>query len=233
MALNELAFGRIPAHCKYELYMERYRSGAEIIRNHKKLTGDTRFLDVGCGFGRMKYFFDDNEGQWFGIERAKNRIEVCRKLGYDVVDIDINKASFPYPDGHFDIIIASHVIEHLSNIDFCLKEMDRVLKKNGLILIATPTKPPIIALLIHMIRKAQEKKIGQTQNAFSAYSLTKFIGKRLPNYSLVDRRGFRIFSARDKLKLENNHIFYKISVFLGKHLMILVPEINLIFQKKS
>ena len=46
---NELAFGKIPAYCKYELFMERYRSGAEIIANEVKLTDETAILDVGCG----------------------------------------------------------------------------------------------------------------------------------------------------------------------------------------
>ncbi len=29
---TELAFGKIPAYCKYELFMERYRSASEFIR---------------------------------------------------------------------------------------------------------------------------------------------------------------------------------------------------------
>ena len=111
--------------------------------------------------------------------------------------------------------------------------MDRVLIKDGLLLIATPTKPPFIAWLINLLHKTQQKKQGETRNAFSAFLLKHFIGKRLPNFALIDSRGFRIFSARKKLKLENMYSFYKISTFLGKYLTFIVPEVNLIYKKKA
>lgn len=228
-----MAFGRIPAYCKYELFMERYRSAAEIIRGQLKLSKTTKFLDIGAGEGYMKYFFDAGEGKWFGVECWKERILKCKSLGYQIADIDINTTPLPYPDGNFDVVIASHVIEHLSNIDFCLKEMDRVLKKGGILLIATPTKPPLIAELINLLHKLQPKDLGETQNAFSVLSLKSFIAKRLSNYTLIDSRGFRIVSARKRLKLENLHSFYKISTFLGKYLTFLVPEVNNIYKKTA
>jgi SAM-dependent methyltransferase len=231
MRKSELAFGRIPAYCKYELFMERYRSAAETIRNQVNLTKNKRILDVGCGEGYMRYFFDHNEGRWFGVERWKERIEISQKLGYEVVDIDINSNLLPYPDGFFDIVIASHVIEHLSNIDFALKEMDRVLKKDGLLLIATPTKPPLIAWLVNLHHKSNPNKIGETQNAFSASSLKRFIGKKLPNNSLIECKGFRLFSSRKKLKLDNIYLFYIANKFLGEHATFLVPEVNLVYKK--
>lgn len=230
---DEMAFGRIPAYCKYELFMERYRSAAETIRNETALNDDVKFLDVGCGEGYMKYFFDLNEGKWHGIECWKERAELCRGLGYTVVDVDINKDAIPYPDEHFDIVIASHVIEHLSNIDFALSEMNRVLKKGGIILVATPTKPPGAALLIEFLHGLQSKQLGETQHAFSTFSLKRFIGNRLKGYELIDCRGFRILSMRKRFKLENHYYFYRINTFLAKYLTFIVPEVNLIYRKWS
>ena len=231
MEKKELAFGRIPAYRKYELFMERYRSGAEIIRNQLELSPDTSFLDIGCGEGYMKYFFDEEEGSWNGVECWKERAEVCTKLGYSVTDIDINTTPLPYKNESMDVVIASHVIEHLSNIEFSLKEMDRVLKEGGIILIATPTKPPVIAQIVQFIHNLFSKELGETQHAFTASSLEKFVCGHLNNYELIDKRGFRIFSARKRLPLENSKLFYKISTFLGKHLTFLTPEINLILKK--
>jgi SAM-dependent methyltransferase len=229
----ELAFGRIPAYCKYELFMERYRSAAEIIRGQIVLTEDTKLLDVGCGEGYMKYFFDENEGKWFGVECWKERAEVCRGLGYDVVEIDINGTPLPYPNEFFSVVIASHVIEHLSDVDFCLQQMSRVLKKGGIMLVATPTKPPGTEWTLQFLHNLKKKRLGETQHAFNSLSLKKRIQASLKGYDLVDYRGFRIFSARKKLKLENSYGFYRISVFLGRHLTFLTREVNLIFRKKA
>lgn len=230
---NELAFGRIPAYCKYELFMERYRSASEIIRAHHVLNEQTKILDVGCGEGYMKFFFDTNEGQWHGVECWKERAEACRNLGYEVVNADINRTPLSYPDGYFDIVMASHVIEHLSNVDFCLQQMDRVLKKGGIMLVATPTKPPGIAWMSEFLHNLQSRQRGETQHAFSSFSLKKLIGSKLNGYGLIDCRGFRILSMRKRLKLENMYSFYRINTLLGKYLTVCVPEVNLVYRKWS
>jgi ubiquinone/menaquinone biosynthesis C-methylase UbiE len=228
---DEVAFGRIPAYCKYELFMERYRSAAEIIRDAMPLNENVKFLDVGCGEGNMKYFFDAREGQWHGIECWQKRADICRDLGYEVVDIDINETLLPYLDAHFDVVIASHVIEHLSNVEFALKEMDRVLKKGGIMLIATPTKPPGTDWVIEFFHNLQSKDLGRTQHAFSAFSLKRFIGRILKNYELIDCRGMRVLSMRKRFKLENLYSFYRVNTFLAKYLTFMVPEVNLIYKK--
>src|SRR3989344_5745663 len=43
-----------------------------------------------------------------------------------------------YPDGYFDIVIMSHIIEHVVNPDHLLSEARRVLKRKGLVIINTP-----------------------------------------------------------------------------------------------
>ena len=228
---NELAFGKIPAYCKYELFMERYRSGAEIIAQEIELSDDTTILDVGCGEGYMKYFLNDGKGKWFGIERWDERVKVCENLGYDITSIDLNHEPMPYADNTFDVVVASHVLEHLSDIPHALSEISRVLKDGGVLLAATPTKPPILAEILNFIHKKSEKEIGDTQNAFTASALTRFLKKHLPNFEVVDVRGFRIFSARKRLPLENSYAFYRVSTFLGRWCTILVPEVNVIMKK--
>lgn len=137
---NTLAFGRIPAYCKYELFMERYRSAAEIIRREIRIGPDTRILDVGCGNGYMKHFFDEGEGEWHGIEVWEQRVRCCQKLGYQIAEINIETTPFPYPDESFAVVFASHVIEHLPDPAQALRECARVLQPGGLLLVATPTK---------------------------------------------------------------------------------------------
>lgn len=230
---TELAFGRIPAYCRYELYMERYRSAAEVIRAHRTLSPETRILDVGPGEGRFRYFFDADEGSWFGVDFHDRNFETCARLGYRMSLGDVNGTPLPYPDEHFDVVLASHVIEHLTDVDFCLSELDRVLRKGGLLLIATPTKPPGIAWLLQRRRRGFQRALGGTQLAFSVLSLKRYVGTRLRSYRLLDGRGLRIVSARKKLKLENWYPFYRANTLLARYLTLIVPEVNLIYEKRG
>ncbi len=54
--------------------------------------------------------------------------------------VDIGKNKLPFKDGSFDSVEASHVLEHLSfqEIDHCVRELHRVLKKGGTLHVKTP-----------------------------------------------------------------------------------------------
>jgi 2-polyprenyl-3-methyl-5-hydroxy-6-metoxy-1,4-benzoquinol methylase len=54
----------------------------------------------------------------------------------DVVDLD--REPLPYPDDTFDLITFTEVIEHVENHRAVLRDIQRVLKSGGLVLITTP-----------------------------------------------------------------------------------------------
>lgn len=78
-------------------------------------------LNVGCGK-------DVREGYV--------NLDAVRLPGVDVVH-DINK-KFPFPDNHFDEILANHVVEHASDLTKLMRELHRILKPGGGLLIETP-----------------------------------------------------------------------------------------------
>lgn len=233
---TQLAFGKIPARRRYELFFERYRSAAEIISTQlgrRAGSRDLRVLDVGCGEGFFKFFLNDLKAKWHGIEIWEDRARYCEELGYKVHRIDMEQDDLPWPDAHFDVVLASHVIEHIHDVPRALGQMRRVLKPGGLLLVATPTKPPLVAPLMNWLYKLRQKNVGDTQNALSARSLRRTVLELLdwPTSSVIDIRGFRVFSARKRLPLEDWKWFYNVSQFIGKHCLWAVPEVNLILRK--
>lgn len=51
---------------------------------------------------------------------------------------DLNKFPYPFPDSFFDCIEALHVLEHLDRPFFVMKELHRILKPGGKLLIKVP-----------------------------------------------------------------------------------------------
>jgi len=51
---------------------------------------------------------------------------------------DLSKFPYPFPDNHFDYIEASHVLEHLDRPFSVMKELHRILKPGGKLLVKVP-----------------------------------------------------------------------------------------------
>jgi len=235
---KKLSHGVLPGYRNYDMFYERYKSAVEILESKDIIQKGMKVLDVGSGEGFFKFFFDnryENQLEWHGIEVWKERAEFCRHIGYNIKEVDLEKGQIPHEDQSFDMVLASHVIEHLPNPTQVLQEMGRVLKPNGVLLVATPTKPPVIAQLDSLYHRLSDRTIGDTQQAFTHNRIEKVVldALQLPKSCVVDKRGFRIISGRKKLPLENWKWFYDMSTGLGKNLLALVPEINLIIQKPS
>ena len=230
---TELAFGKIPAYCKYELFMERYRSASDFIRMAHVDIDKINLLDIGSGNGYLKYFCEFGNIEWHGIEIWEERYRDCETLGYKMHRCDIDSEKLPFNNETFDIVVASHVIEHLKNRDFALHEMYRVLKNGGLLVVGTPIKPIIISNILNLIYSFRVINKGETAYNYNLYSLKKYILNNLPLAKIIDVRGFRIISARKTKNWENNYKFYKVNTVLGKLIPSITPEVNLIIMKKE
>lgn len=95
---------------------------------------NSNILDIGCGNGRNMLY----EGYNFtGIDNCENFIKICINRGLNVLAGDMT--NIPFKDNSFDYIICIASFHHLSTIERrqkALKEMKRILKPGGEILIS-------------------------------------------------------------------------------------------------
>src|SRR5258708_5817669 len=77
----------------------------------------------------------------------RKKLEVMKHIKYVTADIAIyDKAimmkvdvtNMPFKDNSFDVILCNHVLEHIVNDRKAMKEIHRVLKKNGWAILQTP-----------------------------------------------------------------------------------------------
>lgn len=112
----------------------------KIIGTYLKKAADgkdsLRVLNVGCGTGGAVEVLEQY-GKVDNVDVSDDAIKYMKKSGYkDVKKVDSIK--LPYKDNTFDIVGAFDVLEHIDNDTEALKEWNRVLKKDGSLVLTVP-----------------------------------------------------------------------------------------------
>lgn len=96
--------------------------------------------EVGCGIGTIVHHLLSQGCQASGSDIAANAIDYGKNK-YPGIDLRVHSAEeLPYEDESFDIVLSFDVLEHLFDVDKHLREIRRVLKKNGSYAFQTPNK---------------------------------------------------------------------------------------------
>jgi len=96
-----------------------------------------RILDVGCGTGANLLMLSQY-GDAEGVDVSEDALAFCRERGLDKVRLGAAE-ELPYEDGTFDLVTALDVVEHLDDDLAGLREMRRVLRPGGRVLLFVPT----------------------------------------------------------------------------------------------
>lgn len=100
----------------------------------------TNLLDVGMGQGQIARYFSDLGVRCTGtgLEMESYGIDEEEWKGNGINVVECPADNMPFDEGEFDCVVASHVLEHLSDTGKALQEFRRVLKDNGWLFIFVP-----------------------------------------------------------------------------------------------
>ena len=100
---------------------------------------DARFLDLGCGDGELTLKVAQAIGtdSIHAVDIVADNVSRARARGIEAHQSELNQ-DLPFADGAFDAVNASDIIEHLSHTDTFLREIHRVLRSDGYVVIMTP-----------------------------------------------------------------------------------------------
>tara|TARA_B100000575_G_scaffold213159_1_gene173959 strand:- start:32 stop:754 length:723 start_codon:yes stop_codon:yes gene_type:complete len=113
------------------------------LENKKKPLQKIEILDIGCGGGLLSEPMCRMGANVTGIDASVTNIKIA-KLHAKKNNLKINYIATP-PENlriekKFDVILNMEIVEHVEDINFFLKSCSKLLKKNGLMFVATLNK---------------------------------------------------------------------------------------------
>ncbi len=122
---------------------ENIINSLNLKNNQNKPLKNIKILDIGCGGGLLSESMNRLGADVVGIDASNRNINVA-KLHAKKNHLNI-KYLCTSPENlnnktKFDVILNMEIIEHVDNVDFFLKSSSKLLKKNGIMFVATINK---------------------------------------------------------------------------------------------
>jgi SAM-dependent methyltransferase len=120
----------------YWWYIARRSLALEILDHEVGGRDSIRILDVGCGTGANAVAFA-GLSPTTGIDASMEALQFCQTRGMTTVALSPVE-ELPFACGTFDVVTALDVLEHTDDDLRSLREIRRVTKREGLLLITVP-----------------------------------------------------------------------------------------------
>jgi len=226
--------GQIDINSQKELNSRFTQEAYYCLKNFIDDRKDKIILEAGCGTGRFCCLIAKNSfnSKVIGMDLSINSLKIANYLKeyLKIPNVSFetgNLFQIPYPDNYFDVVFNEGVIEHynLNNkftyID-AIKEMIRITKKNGKIIIAVPNWYNFS----HTIYKWILNKLGKNfvygyEKSFKHFELKKIFSDL--NLEEIEFSGF--YPSHGFYRLSGSK-FRKIFYYLGRITDILLKYPN-------
>lgn len=180
---------------------DRLERTAETLERHIKK--DAAILDLGCANGgQLKVLKERGFSNLTGVDPSKKCVENVKNEGIEAIQAHLFEHSFINWEKKFDLIILSHVLEHIRDLEESIQIAKDKLSENGILYIEVPDASRYNDFYIVPYYYVDCEHI----NHFSKVSLT----------NLLQKFGFKsIETYQGKIRLNNSTDYpYFYSLFI-------------------
>lgn len=173
---------------KYPSYERQFYALYKYVKKGK-------MLDIGCGAGYFLYHAKNKGFECFGVEVSEVAVNYIKKV-LKINNIFLGELKdADFISNFFDAIRCCHVLEHTANPVEILKEINRIIKKGGILQLGIPNSEDFLSYiknLYHKIRRKYKK---------SKYSCWVFPPVHLYGFTknniklLLEKSGFKILHS--------------------------------------
>lgn len=111
-----------------------------------------KVLDLGCGTGRLTKELLDRGAEVVGVDVSEEMLKILQKKFPQVKTVLADAENLPFEDEEFDLIIANFLIVHFKDLDSLFREVYRVLRSGGYLILTNINQ-----------RKAPKLKVGKEE----------------------------------------------------------------------
>jgi len=110
---------------------------AYLRSNPNYLSGSERVLDIACGTGELEKLLLNvyPELKIVGVDISENMLEIARSKLPNLEFINTSAIALPFASFSFDVVITASAFHYFDRPELALKEIHRVLKPNGKLII--------------------------------------------------------------------------------------------------
>jgi len=161
----------------FDKFLTKYRY-SRVLKSIKPFNHLKLCYDLGCGSGKLITILNEKGYDAYGVD-VKNSDRIIAS--------DLNK-ELPLSSGSVDLISSLANIEHLEQPLLNLQEIFRILRKNGVLVLTTPSKAakPVLEFLAYKLKWIDEAEIRDHKMYFSKDLLEQYLRKA----------GFKQFSVK-------------------------------------
>lgn len=138
----------VPDHCEtkglYHVHLVRYRFA--LSWSHHKV-----ILDAACGTGYGTNLLAQSATAVVGIDIEQEAIEYAKERYSQQSNCSFVRGDIchlPFVDQSFDVVVSFETIEHVKYPEFFIREIRRVLRRGGVLLISTPRRSKLAGIRI-------------------------------------------------------------------------------------
>ncbi len=125
-------------------FFNNYSAVRDEFEEHLKVSGK-RILDVGCSTGACaRQIVDMENNSYTGVDIEREYIETASRSFPMARFMAMDARALPFESKSFDVVLFTGVCHHMEDalIRDCLREVNRVLTDDGVVLIAEPVFTP-------------------------------------------------------------------------------------------
>lgn len=206
----------------------RYKNEPEIIKFGRfNLLNNLNVLEVGYGLGADAVLIAKSAKKYNGIDLSEKSYEITKKrfelYGLKNTKLSVGSSTkLNYDDNTFDFVYSWGVIHHSGDIKKSLKEIYRVLKRNGRSKIMVYNKDSLIVFIYWLYYSFKELNFSKNREQIIADNIES------PGTLILSKSEFSIMLKNTGFKLEKLELYRDFFYILRKYPRLFRPIIRLI-----
>jgi len=210
----------------YVLYV-RHKKAYDFIKDKIK---DKKILEIGCGSGFGSNILIEYANEVYAIDIDPDAIEKAQNNNknnrINFFNGDVLKG-LPFSNNEFDFVVCFQVFEHIevNKTQLFLSEIERVLKKSGVLFLTTPNRQIRLLPFQKPTNKYHKKE-------YSATSLEKSINRVFNNVKILGLRAREDIEKIEYHRVKQNYFYTFIKKPL-KSILNIKPKSNAVNNKKT